>query len=168
MEEKLPSLQVAATHFVNRSKGRRRAGDRLRQPSLAFVSRSLSEFAPSRPPSQIRSGGSTSLYKAIYVWLKELGQTSRNNEDDVRRQALIVSLGWRGYSEPRLIRGSADLAKLSESSMYTIGLRGKTPAPGDFARPDFVIRQLSQDTGGRVFFVDKNGRLTGGIQSDCR
>ena len=48
-----------------------------------------------------------------------------------------------------------DLAKRSETAIYAIGLRandaGSSGARG-FKEAEFVLRQLSQETGGRAFF----------------
>jgi len=45
-----------------------------------------------------------------------------------------------------------DLAKRSETSIYAIGLRQQEAGRGKFKEAEFVLRQLSQETGGRVFF----------------
>jgi VWFA-related protein len=56
-----------------------------------------------------------------------------------------------------------ELAKRSETAIYAIGLRGRGPdhVRGAFNEADFVLRQLSQETGGRVFFARTATELTG-------
>ena len=45
-----------------------------------------------------------------------------------------------------------ELAKRSETAIYAIGLRQQESGRGKFKEAEFVLRQLSQETGGRVFF----------------
>ena len=45
-----------------------------------------------------------------------------------------------------------DLAKRSETAIYAIGLRPQSIGRREFKEAEFVLRQLSQETGGRVFF----------------
>ena len=55
-----------------------------------------------------------------------------------------------------------ELAKRSETSIYTIGLQPREPAyVKGFREAEFVLRQLAQETGGRAFFVQKAEELTG-------
>ena len=55
-----------------------------------------------------------------------------------------------------------ELAKRSETSIYTIGLqpRDATYQKG-FREAEFVLRQFAQETGGRAFFVQKAEELSG-------
>ncbi len=49
-----------------------------------------------------------------------------------------------------------DLAKRSETAIYTIGLRTQEDAQTKgFKEAEFVLRQLAQETGGRAFFPSK-------------
>ena len=52
-----------------------------------------------------------------------------------------------------------DLAKRSETAIYAIGLRQQETGRGKFKEAEFVLRQLSQETGGRVFFPTSVGEL---------
>ena len=54
-----------------------------------------------------------------------------------------------------------ELAKRSETAIYAIGLRtrGHRSSRG-FQEAEYVLRQLSQETGGRVFFPDSIDELT--------
>ena len=56
-----------------------------------------------------------------------------------------------------------ELAKRSETAIYAIGLRGKGPdhLRGSFNEADYVLRELSQQTGGRVFFARSASELVG-------
>ena len=45
-----------------------------------------------------------------------------------------------------------DLAKRSETTIYAIGLRQGEIGRREFKEAEFVLRQLSQETGGRAYF----------------
>ena len=162
MEDKLPTLQVAATNFVKRLKANDLAQIidfdsrvSIRQP---FTSNQAELEAAIL---QTASGGSTSLHNAIYVSLKELGKIKAQNEEDVRRQALIVFSDGEDTSSLVSFEEVLDLAKRSETSIYTIALRGNDSSTRGFREAEFVMRQLAQETGGRAFFPAKIEDLTG-------
>jgi Ca-activated chloride channel family protein len=54
-----------------------------------------------------------------------------------------------------------DLAKRSETAIYTIGLRGPDTQTKGFHEAEFVMRTLAQETGGRPFFPSKIDDLSG-------
>ncbi|MEQ1729420.1 MAG: VWA domain-containing protein, partial [Vicinamibacterales bacterium] len=57
-----------------------------------------------------------------------------------------------------------DLAKRSETAIYAVGLRApesSTSASRGFKEAEFVLRQLSQETGGRSFFPGQMTDLNG-------
>ena len=54
-----------------------------------------------------------------------------------------------------------DLAKRSETAIYTIALRGVDTQTKGFREAEFVMRQLAQETGGRSFFPARIEELTG-------
>ena len=54
-----------------------------------------------------------------------------------------------------------DLAKRSETAIYTISLRGTDTNSRGFREAEFVMRQLAQETGGRSFFPTKIEDLNG-------
>jgi VWFA-related protein len=91
MEEHLPTLQIAATNFVKRL----RASDIAQV--IDFDSRVEIRQAFTSNQAELESaikqtvaGGSTSLYNATYIALRELRKIRAVAEEDVRRQALIV------------------------------------------------------------------------------
>jgi len=162
MEDKLQTLQVAATNFVKRLK----AND-LAQ-IIDFDSRVAIRQAFTSNQAELEaailqtvSGGSTSLHNAIYVSLKELGKIKAQNEEDVRRQALIVFSDGEDTSSLVSFEEVLDLAKRSETSIYTIALRGNDSSTRGFREAEFVMRQLAQETGGRAFFPAKIEDLNG-------
>jgi Ca-activated chloride channel family protein len=57
-----------------------------------------------------------------------------------------------------------DLAKRSETSVYAIGLRGTERGASrsrGFQEAEFVLRQLTRETGGRAFFPHDINELAG-------
>jgi VWFA-related protein len=54
-----------------------------------------------------------------------------------------------------------ELAKRSETAIFTIALRGTDTQSKGFHEAEFVMRQLAQETGGRAFFPAKIDDLNG-------
>lgn len=164
MESKLSTAQEAAIGFAKR----------LRPQDLAEVIDFDSRVTVLQPftanvadlEAAIRktsAGGSTSLYNAVYIALKDLKKAVAKNVDEIRRQAIIVLSDGEDTSSLLPFEEVLDLAKRSETAIYTIGLRsnepGGTGARG-FKEAEFVLRQLSQETGGRTFFPNQLSDLT--------
>ena len=77
------------------------------------------------------ANGSTSLYNAIYISLKELRKTKASSASDIRRQAIVLLSDGDDTSSLIEFDEVLDLAKRSETSIYAIGLRqGEIGAPG--------------------------------------
>ena len=162
MEDKLSTLQTAAISFVRR----------LRPNDLAqvidFDSRVevRQEFTSNHNEldaaiQKTAAGGSTSLNNAIYIALKELKKIRAVSEDDVRRQALVVFSDGEDTSSLVSFDEVLDLAKRSETAIYTIALRGADTQTKGFREAEFVMRTLAQETGGRPFFPIKVDDLNG-------
>ena len=101
---------------------------------------------------QTSAGGSTSLYNALYISLKELKKAPLRAED-VRREAIVVLSDGEDTSSLVTFEEVLDLAKRSETAIYSIGLQSDDGrSRTGFREADFVLRQLAQETGGRAFF----------------
>jgi Ca-activated chloride channel family protein len=156
MEARLPVAQEAAIGFARR----------LRPQDLAevidFDSRVviLAPFTSKAADLEqaIRrtsAGGSTSMYNAIYIALKDLKKIVATNADEIRRQAIVVLSDGEDTSSLLPFEEVLDLAKRSETAIYAIGLRsneGGSFGNKGFKEAEFVLRQLTQQTGGRAFF----------------
>ena len=156
MESKLPTAQEAAIGFARR----------LRPQDLAevvdFDSRVvvLQNFTSNAADLEqaIRktsAGGSTSLYNAVYIALKDLKKVVAKNVDEIRREAIVLLSDGEDTSSLLPFEEVLDLAKRSETAIYSIGLRsneGPSTSTKGFKEAEFVLRQLSQETGGRAFF----------------
>ena len=157
MENKLPILQTAATNFVRRLQPNDVASiiefDNTVYLRQAFTS---NQADLERGIQMLHSGGSTALHNAIYYALKDLKklQQTMNAEENPRRQALVVfSDGQDTYSIVPY-EEVLDLAKRSETAIYTIGLRDPIGNTRGFNNSEFVLRQLAVETGGRAYFPD--------------
>ncbi len=155
MEARLQTAQEAATGFARQ----------LRPQDLAevidFDSRVniLQPFtnnaeALEQAIRRTSAGGSTSIYNAIYIALKDLKKVIVKQADEVRRQSIVVLSDGEDTSSLLPFEEVLDLAKRSETAIYAIGLRDAEGAASSrgFKEAEFVLRQLSQETGGRAFF----------------
>jgi Ca-activated chloride channel family protein len=160
MEDKLALAQEAASGFARR----------LRKEDLAevidFDSRVqiLQTFTNDRDALEkaIRStmaDGSTAIYHAIYVSLKELKKVKAESPSDIRRQAIVVLSDGEDTSSILGYDEVEDLAKRSETAIYTIGLRASDLTARGFKEAEYVMRQFAQQTGGRAFFPQNAAEL---------
>ena len=98
------------------------------------------------------ANGSTALYNAIYISLRSLQKVRASRPDEIRRQAIVVLSDGDDTSSLVEYDEILELAKRSETAIYTIGLRPTSAYRREFKGAEFVLRQLSQQTGGRAFF----------------
>jgi Ca-activated chloride channel family protein len=157
MENRLPIAQEAAIGFARK----------LRTQDFAQVVDFDSRVEITQPftssiadlEKAIRAttaGGSTSLHNALYISLKELAKIKVKSESEIRRRAIIVLSDGEDTSSLVSYEEVLDLAKRSETAIYTIGLqpRDSTQSRG-FREAEFVLRQFAQETGGRAFFPSR-------------
>jgi Ca-activated chloride channel family protein len=163
METKLPVAQEAAIGFAKR----------LRKQDLAevvsFDSRVIVLQTFTNSASELglairktSPGGSTSLHNAVYIALKDLKKVVAKSADDVRRQAIVVLSDGEDTSSLLPFEEVLDLAKRSETAIYTIGLKADEGSSRDrgFKEAEFVMRQFAQETGGRAFFATQVSELS--------
>jgi len=98
------------------------------------------------------ANGSTSLYNALYIALKELKKVKAATTSDIRRQAIVLLSDGDDTSSLIEFDQVLDLAKRSETVIYSIGLRQGEIARREFKEAEFVLKQLSSETGGRAYF----------------
>ena len=96
--------------------------------------------------------GSTSLYNALYISLKDLKKVRAATTSDIRRQAIVLLSDGDDTSSLIEFDEVLDLAKRSETVVYAIGLRQGEVGRREFKEAEFVLRQLAQQTGGRAYF----------------
>jgi Ca-activated chloride channel family protein len=100
------------------------------------------------------AGGSTALYNALYISLRELQKIPRGTvPEEVRRQAIIVLTDGEDTSSLVPFDEVQALARRSGIAIYPIGLLADEPNAGKGVREAiFSLRQLAAETGGRAFF----------------
>ena len=164
MDSKLPTAQEAASGFARRLRPQDLA-EVLDFDSRVVVLAGFTNNAADLEQAIKRTsaGGSTSLYNAVYIALKDLKKVVAKNVDEIRRQAIVLLSDGEDTSSLLPFEEVLDLAKRSETAIYAIGLR-PTEAPSggakSFKEAEFVLRQLAQETGGRTFFPNQLADLT--------
>ncbi len=163
MERRIRTAQEAAVGFARH----------LRPDDLAQVIdfdsrvRILQQFTSDtaeleRAIYQTAAGGSTALYNAIYISLKELKKVRTSTADQVRREAVVVLSDGEDTSSLVGFEEVLELAKRSETAIYAIGLRSnESGRRRGFNEAEFVLRQLARETGGRTFFLKDVSELAG-------
>jgi Ca-activated chloride channel family protein len=155
MDDKMRTTQDAASGFVQSLRPEDQA------QVIDFDSRVnvLAPFTSSKANlekaiASTVAGGSTSLYTAIYIALRELKKTETRGIEDLRRRAVIVLSDGEDTSSLVSYDEVLELAKRTETAVYAIGIRSKEPTGSGrgSGQADFALRQLTTQTGGRVFF----------------
>jgi Ca-activated chloride channel family protein len=161
MDTKLGTAQEAAIGFAKR----------LRTQDLASVIDFDSRVVILQPFTndgaalekairETSAGGSTSLYNATYIALNEMKKLRARSVEEIRRQAIVVLSDGEDTSSLLPFEEVLELAKRSVTGIYAIGLRAKEPrVMSTFNEADFVLKTLSQETGGRAFFPQSVGEL---------
>ena len=112
--------------------------------------------------------GSTSLYNAIYISLKELKKAKAASADEIRRQAIVVLSDGDDTSSLRALRrGARPGEAVGDGDLRdrpAAGRRDRT----EFKEAEFVLKQLAQETGGRAYFVHERRRAAEDLRADLR
>ncbi len=162
MTYKLPQAQDAAMDFVKRLRGE----DAAQIVGFQSKSRVLQEFTNDPIELQIaiqylNPTGSTSLYNAVYVALKELAKLQAHAPGEVRRKAVVILSDGEDTSSLIDFDDVVDLAKRTETSVYSVGMMNETPRLWDKAKEaEYVLRRLARETGGQVFFAIKTDEVS--------
>lgn len=159
MDEQMPVAKQAAMDFV----AKLRPGDvaeivsfdsrvEVLQPMTS--SRTLLESAIQR----LRAGGSTALYNAVYIVLKQFEKVKPATTDDVRRHVIVVLSDGEDTSSLVTFDQLLDTAKRSQTAIYAVGLGLEEAIPRTGMRSDgeFGLRQLAHETGGRLFLPKRS------------
>lgn len=153
MDQRLETAQEAAIGFAKRI----RPDDVMEVVDFDSQVRILQDFTNDIPKLEkaIRSttvNGSTSLYNALYVSLKALKNVKATSAEEIRRQAIVVLSDGDDTSSLVEYEEVRDVARRSETVIYAVGLKQSNSARVEFKEAEFVLKQLSTDTGGRAFF----------------
>lgn len=108
--------------------------------------------------------GSTSLYNAIYVALKEFGRNA-NDTSDVRRQAIAVLSDGEDTASLVGFDDVMALARKTGVSIYTIALQSQFASLRGqkkyFSDAEYAMKSLAQETGAQSFFPSSVHELKG-------
>jgi Ca-activated chloride channel homolog len=159
METKLPTAQEAAIGFAKRLRTQDMA-EVIDFDSRVIVLQNFTGNAADLEQAirKTSAGGSTSLYNAVYIALKDLKKVIAKNVEEIRRAAIVLLSDGEDTSSLLPFEEVLDLSKRSETAIYAIGLRpAESPSGGakSFKEAEFVLRQLAQETGGRAFFPNQ-------------
>lgn len=154
MEERMGIAQEAAIGFARQLKKEDQAEVIDFDSQVRILQAFTNEAAIlEKAIRQTTSNGSTSLYNAIYISLKELKKLRVAATSDIRRQAIVLLSDGDDTSSLIEFEEVLDLAKRSETAIYAIGLRQGELARREFKEAEFVLKQLANETGGRAYFV---------------
>ena len=164
MSDTLPIAQEAAVGFV-RTLG---AADVASIIGFETKVQICQAFTSNRPAlegaiRQTVASGSTALYNAVYIALKELNKTIRGEPlGESRRRAIVILSDGEDTASVVSVEDVLDLAARSDTVIYAIGLLGPPAARAQRSQDaEFVLRRMAQQTGGRAFFASDPKELSG-------
>jgi Ca-activated chloride channel family protein len=161
MEDRLPLAQRAAIDFI----GKLRPGDTAEVVVFDNRIEVLQPFTSDRHLLEeailrTRAGGSTALYNAVYIALKQLQKDRPQSGDEVRREVIVVLSDGEDTSSLVTFEELLDAVKRSHTAIYTIGLALEPmAAKGSTLTGEFVLRRLAQETGGQLFTARQPSEL---------
>jgi Ca-activated chloride channel homolog len=159
MEQRLPTAQEAAIGFARKLRAQDIAEVVDFDSRVTILQAFTSDIAQlEQAIRKTSAGGSTSMYNAIYIALKDLKKVVAKRADEIRRQAIVVLSDGEDTSSLVPFEEVLDLAKRSETAIYSIGLRSNesvSTASRGFKEAEFVLRQFAQETGGKSFFPNQ-------------
>jgi Ca-activated chloride channel family protein len=117
---------------------------------------------------EIVARGSTAVYDALYIALKELVTASRDSQQ-VRRHAIVLLSDGADTASLSSYDDVSELARRGGVVVYAVSLKSQADVALDklsgagrrFQEADFGMKALAQDTGGRAFFPKKPAELKG-------
>jgi Ca-activated chloride channel family protein len=162
MADKLPTVQRAAIEFTRRL-GPEDVAEVIEFDHRVTVLHDFTRDAADleRAIRWTTAGGSTALYNAVYIALKDLTrQRSTSAVPGPHREAIVVLTDGEDTASLVGFDDLLDQAKRSEIAIYTIGIRSELRAVGrGFGDADYAMRQLAQQTGGRAYFPQATASL---------
>jgi Ca-activated chloride channel family protein len=153
MDEKMTFAQEAAVNFVKTMK----PDDMTQVIEFGSKQSTLQPFTAdteklARAIRMTQAGGTTALYNALYVALKELTR----RREDIRRQAIVVLSDGEDTSSLVSFEQVMELAKDTDVVIYTISLRKPSARRGRaFSEAEHVLKKLAEETGGQWFFPNE-------------
>jgi Ca-activated chloride channel homolog len=164
MSQKLPEAQGAAVRFVRTLE----PGDEAQVIQFDQRARIAQDFTTDQQRLETaihatRAAGSTALYNAVYIALKDL--RARRRAEELRRMAVVVLSD--GDDPASLVNDDQvlELARTSGIAVYGISLRPPAAATAllqkDVGLPRYFFSALTRDTGGQAHFLSGVSQLAG-------
>jgi Ca-activated chloride channel family protein len=153
MDEKMGFAQEAAVNFVETMKD----DDLTEVMEFGSKPNVLQTFTAdteklTRAIRMTQAGGTTSLYNALYIALKNLNR----RREDIRRQAVVVLSDGEDTSSLVSFEQVMALTKDTDVVIYTISLRKQSARRGRaFSEAEHVLKKLAEETGGQWFFPNE-------------
>ncbi len=153
MDEKMSFAQDAAVNFVKTMK----EDDLTEVMEFGSKPHILQPFTAdteklTRAIRMTQPGGTTSLYNALYIALKNLNR----RREDIRRQAIVVLSDGEDTSSLVSFEQVLQLTKDTDVVIYTISLRRPSARRGRaFSEAEHVLKKLAEETGGQWFFPNE-------------
>jgi len=153
MDEKMGFAQEAAVNFVKTMK----TDDLTEVMEFGSKGNVLQPFTSdteklARAIRMTQAGGTTSLYNALYIALKNLNR----RREDIRRQAIVVLSDGEDTSSLVSFEQVMELTKDTDVVIYTISLRKPNARRGRaFSEAEHVLKKLAEETGGQWFFPNE-------------
>lgn len=168
MKDKLPLVQDAASDLLRTL----RPGDRaslvefrttvqVMQPLTSDIDKVVEGLR------HLQAEGSTSLYNAMYVTLREL-QAQKQDASPVRRRAVVVLSDGQDTNSLLPFDDVLEVARRSGVTVYTVALKSETESvmlrtdprlSQKVEQSDYAMRALAAETGARSFFLSKATEL---------
>jgi Ca-activated chloride channel family protein len=169
MSQVFPRAQEAAIQFLQRLAPQDVAS------VVAFGNRveilqtfTADQQALERAVRRARARGATRLFNALYVGLTGLSK-ARWEDGAISRRRVAVLL-TDGHDTASLVSFDQvlDVAKRSDIAVYAVRISGAL-TPGDSAREsEYVLRQLTRQTGGRAFLSSSEGKDLRSVYENIR
>jgi Ca-activated chloride channel family protein len=163
MDGKMSLVQQAASGFV----AKLGANDVAQVVDFDTQTKILAQFTGDKAVlnaaiNQMRAGGATSLYNAVYTAISELRRVRAQFGSDHRRQAIVLLSDGEDTSSIVPSEDVLDLARRSDVIIYAIAIVTKGVMPTRaWTQAEIVLRSLTRDTGGRVFIANEPQQLAG-------
>ena len=158
MSDKVSIVHDAASGFLQTLRDEDRGAVVGFADSVAILQPLTSDRA--RLEQAVRSTGArgaTALNNAVYVALKQFGQTARAG-GAVRRQAIVVLSDGADTASLVSLDDVLGLARKSGVNVYTVALQSPQPAAWSgrkrFSESDYAMKALARETGALAFFPD--------------
>jgi Ca-activated chloride channel family protein len=125
----------------------------------------LQEFTSERPLleqalQQIQADGTTGLYNALYVSLRDVAR--RGTRGELRKRAVVVLSDGEDTSSLVTDDQVLELVRKSGVSVYTISLRAKrVDVASNQHRAAYFLTAVARDSGGRAYFPSSLADLDG-------